>query len=203
MNCPLPALARSAVSKTLQQVTLRTQFDKCRFQIGFRLECRPGSADISVNARFFAREEMHLREDIEMNNSERAMALSFGLVLFLTVLGCHGSRVIVGEHPHYEVAEDHGPPPWAPAHGYRAKHHYYYYPASSVYFDVGRGLYFFYQGDGWRVGASLPAGFQINVNDYVELDMDTDRPYVYHTDVMKRYPPGQAKKLGMGKGKWK
>jgi hypothetical protein len=138
-----------------------------------------------------------------MNNSAIAMAMSLGLVLFLTLFGCHGSSVVIGEHPSYEVAEDQGPPPWAPAHGYRAKYHYYYYPDCSVYFDAGRSLYFYYQGDGWGVGASLPGGIQINVNNYVELDMDTDKPYVYHTDVMKRYPPGQAKKMDVGKGKWK
>lgn len=129
----------------------------------------------------------------------RMLILGFVFASF----GCHGSRVVIGTQPHYEVVEHHGPPPWAPAHGYRAKHRYYYYPSSHVYFDVGRGLYFHYEGGGWRVGASLPVGIHIDVNEYVELEMDTDKPYHYHSEVVKRYPPGQAKKMGMGKGKWK
>jgi hypothetical protein len=138
-----------------------------------------------------------------MKQVVKILALMLGLTLVLTTFGCHGSKVVVGTHPHYEVVEHHGPPPWAPAHGYRAKYCYHYYPASHVYCDVARGLYFYYDGGGWRVGASLPVGIHIDVHDYVELEMDTDKPYVFHSEVVKRYPPGQAKKMGMGKGKWK
>ena len=54
---------------------------------------------------------------------------------------------------------------------------------------------------------SLPAGIRIDVNKYVMLDMDVDEPYRFHSDVVKRYPPGQLKKLeednGKGNGKRK
>ena len=120
------------------------------------------------------------------------------------VLGCAGGRVVIGDSPPppkgppvYEKA----PPPWAPAHGHRAKHHYRYYPSSSVYFDTGRGLYFYYEGGAWQVSVSLPTHIRIAVGDYVTLEMDTDRPYTYHSDVVKRYPPGQAKKKDKGKKK--
>ena len=97
-----------------------------------------------------------------------------------------------------------GPPPWAPAHGYRAKHSYYYYPDSYVYFDVGRSLYFYYSGGGWQASVSLPSGIHIAAGEYVALEMDADRPYIYHSDVEKRYPPGQMKKKEKGdKGKGK
>jgi hypothetical protein len=97
-----------------------------------------------------------------------------------------------------------GPPPWAPAHGYRAKHHYYYYPESYVYFDVGRNLYFYYSGGGWQASVALPQGIHIAAGEYVALEMDADRPYIYHSDVEKRYPPGQKKKKEKGdKGKGK
>jgi hypothetical protein len=131
------------------------------------------------------------------------------VVLVLAVIslgaGCHGGRIGVGSYPTYGYEEP-GPPPWAPAHGYRAKHHYRYYPDSHVYFDVGRGLYFYYSGGDWHASASLPGGIHIDVGDYVTLEMDTDRPYHYDSDVVKRYPPGQMKKMGRGKGKgpkWK
>ena len=33
-----------------------------------------------------------------------------------------------------------GPPAHAPAHGYRAKHQYRYFPSCKVYHDIDRGL---------------------------------------------------------------
>jgi hypothetical protein len=42
---------------------------------------------------------------------------------------------------------------------------------------------------------------RIDINDYVTLEMDTDRPYEYHNEVVKRYPPGQMKKGETKKGK--
>jgi hypothetical protein len=121
----------------------------------------------------------------------------------MSLFGCSSTKVVVKEPPVYEN-ERKGPPPWAPAHGYRAKYQYYYYPSASVYFDVGRRLYFFYQNDQWRVSASLPVGIRIVAGEYVVLEMDTDKPYQFHSDVTKRYPPGQVKKLGKekSKGKW-
>ena len=53
----------------------------------------------------------------------------------------------------------------------------------------------------WRVSASLPAGVRLDVHSYTVLDMDADKPYVYHGEVAKRYPPGQLKKADKGKGK--
>ena len=93
------------------------------------------------------------------------------------------------------------PPPWAPAHGYRAKHQYRYYPSSHVYYDTGRGIYFYY-GDGkWRISVSLPSHIHIDAGDYVSLEMNTDEPYRFHPDVVKRYPPGQLKNKHKKKGK--
>jgi hypothetical protein len=63
-----------------------------------------------------------------------------------------------------------------------------------VYYDVGRRVYFYYSGNGWRVSVSLPGEIHIDANKYVELDMDTDEPYRYQSEVVKRYPPGHQKK---------
>ncbi len=121
------------------------------------------------------------------------------LGLLTGMWGCHGSTIIISDDPHVnrapEPAPQPGPPPWAPAHGHRAKHQYHYYPATYVYFDVGRSLYFYLYGDQWRVSASLPVGIRINVTEYVVLDMDDERPYRYHPEVTRRYPPGHRKKL--------
>ena len=132
--------------------------------------------------------------------------LAFTCVFLIT--GCYQTRVIVSDHPTYKKAPSqgpppakHGPPPWAPAHGYRAKYCYRYYPSSHVYFDTGRSLYFYYDSGGWQVAVSLPTRIHIEINDYVTLEMATAKPYEYHYEVVKRYPPGQQKKKWKGKGK--
>lgn len=138
-----------------------------------------------------------------MRYLKRLMILIFVLAFSMTMFGCYPTKVVVKESPTYERDRP-GPPPWAPAHGYRAKYRYHYYPATYVYFDVGRRLYFYYQGDQWRVSASLPVGIHIIAEEYVVLEMDADRPYTFHSDVVKRYPPGHLKKSSKekGKGKW-
>jgi hypothetical protein len=134
------------------------------------------------------------------------------LVIFCSLvfnMGCQSARVLVGEDPAYRhepppPPRETGPPPWAPAHGYRAKYRYHYYPSSSVYYDTGRKLYFYYDGGRWQVGLSLPTLLHIDINDYVSLEMGTDKPYKYHQEVVKRYPPGQKKqksRRGWGKSR--
>jgi hypothetical protein len=87
-----------------------------------------------------------------------------------------------------------GPLPWAPAHGHRAKYSYRYYPSLYVYFDLERRVYFYLEGDRWRVSAHLPSGIHIEVAHYVSIELDTDKPYEYFSEHRKKYPPGQARK---------
>jgi len=87
-----------------------------------------------------------------------------------------------------------GPPRWAPAHGYRAKYRYRYYPSFYVYFDFERRVYFYLEGGGWRVSARLPSGIHIEVGNYVNIELETDRPYEFFSEHRKKYPAGQAKK---------
>jgi hypothetical protein len=102
------------------------------------------------------------------------------------------------EQPGYQKTS--GPPAHAPAYGYRAKHKYRYYPCSNVYHDADRGLYFYLEGSNWRIGASLPSNLQMGLGESVSLELDTDKPYIYNAEHVKKYPPGQQKK---GKGsKW-
>lgn len=132
------------------------------------------------------------------------------LVLFLTLLfvfsGCQGISVMIGSEPHPKASstyKDVGPPPWAPAHGYRAKYKYRYYPTSRVYYEEGSGVYFHYKNGQWQMSASLPVEIRIDVNNFVTLEMNTNRPHEYDHEVVKRYPPGQLKKQGKTKGKGK
>jgi hypothetical protein len=131
-----------------------------------------------------------------MTTKIRFLALVFLMIVGMFGFGC----VAVHDHTVY-APEQQGPPPWAPAHGHRAKHHYYYYPDSHVYYDTERKVYFYPSAGDWRVSAVLPPGIRIDVGGYTALEMDNDRPYIYHEEVVKKYPPGQLKKLEKGKKK--
>jgi hypothetical protein len=102
--------------------------------------------------------------------------------------GANLSVQIGGDPAPGRVRRKGGPPPWAPAHGYRAKHQYRYWPGSQVYFAPERGLYFWLGEDGWQMGANLPGGLRLS-GDTVTLDMDAARPYKWHREVVRRYPP--------------
>ncbi|GFK92374.1 hypothetical protein NNJEOMEG_00199 [Fundidesulfovibrio magnetotacticus] len=70
-----------------------------------------------------------------------------------------------------------GPPPWAPAHGYRAKQRYRYYPAQNLYMDPASGLYYFFQGGHWRQGG-LPPGLPPGaLGKYREFDGEPGQPW--------------------------
>jgi hypothetical protein len=143
-------------------------------------------------------------------------AIGFFTVTGIFASGCAPKKVKVvyqknGNHGYSEV--DHhkhehnqkgGPPPHAPAHGYRVKqqYQYRYYPSRSVYYDTDRGLYFYIKGNNWEVGASLPSDLRVELGDSVSIELDTDKPYIYHAEHVKKYPPGQMKKNYKKKNKW-
>jgi len=141
-------------------------------------------------------------------------AIGFFTVSVLFAAGCAPKKVKVvykdGNQGDSEVGHKHayekkgGPPPHAPAHGYRAKHQYQYryYPSRSVYYDTGRGLYFYLKGNNWEVGVSLPNNLRVELGDSVSIELDTDKPYIYHAEHVKKYPPGQMKKKHKKKNKW-
>jgi hypothetical protein len=125
----------------------------------------------------------------------------FCLTCFLTLsflfgaCGINKVGVKIGEP---QMTKKGGPPPHAPAHGYRAKYAYRYYPRAHTYFDISRKLYFYLVGDKWKVSASLPGHLQVRLGDYVNVEMDSDKPYLNYEEHKKKYPPGQLKK----KEKW-
>jgi hypothetical protein len=143
-----------------------------------------------------------------MKNKALAIVIliGFGLCQLWLFSGCGVNRVgvVIGSPaPPLPPPKKSGPPPWAPAHGRRAKdrHYYYYYPSHYVYYDTGRGFYFYLVGDGWRVSAHLPSGIHLEYSDYVALELETDKPYVYFSEHKKNYPPTQLKK-NKHKKKW-
>jgi len=97
-------------------------------------------------------------------------------------------------HPQCAM-EKGGPPPHAPAHGYRRKYSYLYYPSSNVYYSAERKAYFYLDGNGWKVRATLPASVQIKVEEGVVVELDTDLPYACSQDCACSHYPRN--------GKWK
>ena len=85
------------------------------------------------------------------------------------------------------------PPAHAPAHGYRAKHQYRYYPGSSVYYDTGRKLWFYIKAGDWTFGVSLPTELKARLGDAVSIGLDTDRPYDFYGEHAQKYPAEKYK----------
>lgn len=80
------------------------------------------------------------------------------------------------------------PPPWAPAHGWRAKHQYVYYPSAEVYYAPASRMWFWLGGNGWQAGVSLPGALQGYVQaGGVSISLDVDRPYLQNDYVVRRY----------------
>ena len=131
----------------------------------------------------------------------KTVVAAFFVCLFGMVLGCVGGRVVIGDSPPppagppvYEKA----PPPWAPAHGHRAKYAYYYYPDAYVYYCTSREQYFYLEGDRWVVTVSLPQRVLVRLGTRVFIEMDSERPYSQFSSHKKKHPPGHMKK----KDKW-
>lgn len=54
-------------------------------------------------------------------------------------------------------------------------------------------------GSNWEVGASLPGSLRVGLGDYVSMELDTDKPYIYHEEHIKKFPPKKAKKKKRGR----
>lgn len=84
------------------------------------------------------------------------------------------------------------PPPWAPAHGYRAKemreYRYIYYPAQQVYYAPESQLWFWLNDGNWQFGVNLPTQYPMYAGSSgVSVMLHSDRPYVEHVYVEEHY----------------
>lgn len=76
-----------------------------------------------------------------------------------------------------------GPPPWAPAHGYRAKTRHIYFPQYNMYYDTYRGNYLYLSGRNWTVSAALPSiyvGVNLGRAAQIQLNYAGYDPYRYN-----------------------
>jgi hypothetical protein len=88
------------------------------------------------------------------------------------------------------VKKETGPPPWAPAHGYRAKTRYVYFTEQNFYYDNNRGVYIYLSGSNWQVSASIPNPFKnvdLTAAVKIDLDFDADDPQKYNSEHKKKY----------------
>lgn len=122
----------------------------------------------------------------------------FGLVFSVAACSTTSGDVETGVVITHDPEPKGGPPPHAPAHGYRAKQSYRYYPNAEVYYDESREVYFYIESGSWRVSVALPSEIEVMLDEYVIIVMDSDTPYKdfkkHKKDFPKmKSPPGQAK----------
>jgi len=112
------------------------------------------------------------------------------IVFLLFVPGC--KTVEVESERSYKIEQ--GPPDHAPAHGYRRKHSYIFYPSSRVYFDVDRKIYFYMEGGVWRNAPILPPFVKINKAKGVRIKSASKKPYIEIGEHLEKHPPGKGPK---------
>lgn len=133
---------------------------------------------------------------MRLDSLKKICVLSVCFFAFVLLGGCRTFGVDINWPVDSKEAKK-GVPAHAPAHGYRAKYHYY--PGAYVYFDTARMVYFHLDGDSWRMTASLPKDIKVRLGDYVTIEMDTDKPYTKFKEHKTNYPPGQLKKKNKNK----
>ena len=89
-----------------------------------------------------------------------------------------------------EVTFAQGPPPWAPAHGYRAKTRHIYFPQYNMYYDMDRSSYLYLNGRNWAVSATLPniyVGINLGRAAQIQLNYAGYDPYRYNNVHVVEY----------------
>lgn len=128
----------------------------------------------------------------------RTTAIAAALLLGTLVTAPQAGTSIsiqIGDEPKQAAPKEtvkHGPPDHAPAHGYRAKHQYRYYPNSEIYFDTARGMYFYLANGAWKIAATLPLSLSKTLGGHIAIELDSDKPYTDHERHKKQYPPGHG-----------
>ncbi|UCG78124.1 MAG: hypothetical protein JSV21_11310 [Nitrospirota bacterium] len=74
-------------------------------------------------------------------------------------------------------------------HDSRIKYNYMFYPAVSVYYDIDRHLWFYFETGSWRVATVLPVWIVLpSRDDSVIISVNSERPYDHYDRHKKRYP---------------
>jgi len=117
-------------------------------------------------------------------------ALAFTLVVMLTISTEAFAQKKGPKKEKTSYKKETGPPPWAKAHGYRAKTRYVYFTEHNFYYDNNKGVYIYLSGKNWEVSASIPSLFKnvdLGVALKVDLDLEADDPQKYNVDHKKKH----------------
>ena len=91
-----------------------------------------------------------------------------------------------------------GPPPWAPAKGYRAKTRHIYFPEHNFYYDIQQRSYFYLNNGKWSISIGIPTPFlSINLGStpQIQLDYYGAYPYYYNTTHRVKYKSVKVNKI--------
>lgn len=91
-----------------------------------------------------------------------------------------------------------GPPPWAPAKGYRAKTRHIYFPEHNFYYDIQQKSYFYLNNGKWSISVGIPAPFlRINLGraSQIQLDYYGAYPYYYNSSHRVKYKAVKVNKI--------
>ncbi len=96
------------------------------------------------------------------------------------------------------------PPAWAPAHGYKAKTRYIYFPQQNIYYDLKTDRYIYPNNNTWIFGSALPSVFgpgNLGAARQVELDYYYSKPYIYNKKHVVIYDsPAKVKVVKVNPG---
>lgn len=81
------------------------------------------------------------------------------------------------------------PPPWAPAHGYRAQQYsYVYYPQHQFYYAPHTRNWYWHDAGRWHHGPHLPRVLASFAVGGVNILLEAALPWHQHNHVVHRYP---------------
>jgi hypothetical protein len=133
--------------------------------------------------------------NVQIPNGRR-MTLAMGIAML--VLGLPTDHLNAGKSIGVQIKLDgptvtpnkgKGPPAHAPAHGYRRKFCYRYYPMAEVYHDSERGIWFYSDGTTWRTGVKLPVDLGRNLGGHVSIELESDHPAGEHARIRETHRP--------------
>lgn len=91
-----------------------------------------------------------------------------------------------------------GPPPWAPAKGYRAKTRHIYFPEHNFYYDIQQKSYFYLNNGKWSISVGIPTPFlRVNLGStsQIQLDYYGAYPYYYNSNHRVKYKAFKVNKI--------
>ena len=97
-----------------------------------------------------------------------------------------------------------GPPPWAPAHGYRAKTRHIYFPNQNMYYDIQKSNYIYFSNGKWSISSRVPSifvGINLGKSTQIQLDYYGSYPQYYNKQKFKDDNNGRKGKGNDNRGK--